>query len=207
MSAVTKRLVGDRVVLEPLHPVHEAALADAAEHEDVWRWLTGGAPTREQFAEWFARALREAAAGREIPYATLERATGRALGSTRFLTVRPEHRGVEIGWTWLTPGAWRTGANVEAKLLMLEHAFERLDCLRVEFKTDARNTRSRDALAALPAQLEGIHRHHMVTPYGIRDSAYYSIIASEWPSVRDNLMRRLGQRSERAAQHERLAQG
>ena len=91
----------------------------------------------------------------------------------------------------MAPSTWQTGANVEAKLLMLEHAFERLDCLRVEFKTDARNERSRAALAALPAQFEGVFRRHMVVPYGLRDSAYYSVIADDWPRVRDNLRRRL----------------
>ncbi len=100
---------------------------------------------------------------------------------------------VEIGWTWLHPRAWRTGANVEAKLLMMRHAFETLGCVRVEFKTDARNERSRAALAALPARFEGILRNHMIVPdVGQRDSAYYSVIPSEWPAVRSNLERRLG---------------
>ena len=190
-SPLTTRLEGRHVVLEPLHADHAAPLAEAAADDRVWRWLMGSAPTPEQFAEWFARALREGEAGREGPFATIDRATGRPIGSTRYLAVRPEHRSVEIGWTWLTPGAWQTGANVEAKLLMLEHAFERLGCVRVEFKTDARNERSRAALAALPAQFEGIHRRHMITPYGPRDSAYYSIVAEEWRAVRDNLERRL----------------
>jgi len=101
---------------------------------------------------------------------------------------------VEIGWTWLNPSAWRSGANVEAKLLMMRHAFETLGCVRVEFKTDARNERSRAALAALPARFEGILRNHMIVPdVGRRDSAYYSVIDSEWPEVRANLERRLAQ--------------
>ena len=187
----TPRLEGRLVVLEPLEARHEPQLAEVSDDAEIWRWLTGTVPTREQFAAWVARALREAQAGRELPFATLDRATGRVIGSTRYLTLRPEHRGLEIGWTWLAPHAWQTGANVEAKLLMLDHAFERLDCLRVEFKTDARNERSRAALAALPARFEGIMRSHMVTPYGVRDSAYYSVIATEWPAVRDNLKRRL----------------
>ena len=99
---------------------------------------------------------------------------------------------LEIGWTWLAPAYWQTGANVEAKLLMLEHAFEDLGCLRVEFKTDASNERSRAALAALPAQFEGVFRKHMLVRGGERrDSAYYSIIDDEWPEVRENLERRL----------------
>ena len=123
-------------------------------------------PSRERFDQWLQHALEEADGRREVPFATLDRASGRAIGTTRYLALRPEHRGLEIGGTWLTPSAWGTGANIEAKLLMLEHALQRLGCLRVEFKADARNTRSRASLAALPAHFEGIRRHHMVVPYG-----------------------------------------
>ena len=116
---------------------------------------------------------------------------GELVGSTRFLNVRPADRVVEIGWTWLNPSAWGTGANVESKLLLMTHAFEQLQCLRVELKTDARNRRSRAAIAAIPAQFEGILRKHMTVPdIGVRDSAYYSVIDEEWPAVRANLERR-----------------
>jgi RimJ/RimL family protein N-acetyltransferase len=135
-------------------------------------------------------------------FTTIDRRSGELIGSTRYLNVREVHRGVEIGWTWLTPAVWRTGANIEAKLLMLEHAFERLECIRVEFKTDCRNERSRAALAALPAKFEGVFRKHMLmSGVGVRDSAYYSITDEEWPEVRANLQRRLAgarQRHERA---------
>jgi N-acetyltransferase len=131
-------------------------------------------------------------AGTEGPFTTRDAPTGKVIGSSRFLNVRPADRVVEIGWTWLHPSAWRSGADVEAKLLMMRHAFETLDCVRVEFKTDARNERSRAALAALPAKFEGILRNHMIVPdVGRRDSAYYSVIDSEWPEVRANLERRL----------------
>lgn len=205
-SPLTVRLEGERVALEPLEPRHEPALAEAANDPRIWRWLTGATPTRAQFAQWFAHALGEAAAGREGPFATIDRATGRPIGSTRYLSLRPEHRGIEIGWTWLAPSAWQTGANVEAKLLLLEDAFERLGCVRVEFKTDARNERSRAALGALPAQLEGVLRHHMITPYGPRDSAYYSVVEQEWPAVRGHLTRRL-RRSRRPDVSPRTAPG
>ena len=136
-----------------------------------------------------ARSRRGAAARVRSPPAT---PTGKAIGSSRYLNVRPRDRVVEIGWTWLHPSAWRSGANVEAKLLMMRHAFETLGCVRVEFKTDARNERSRAALAALPAQFEGILRNHMIVPdVGQRDSAYFSVIDSEWPGVAANLERRL----------------
>jgi RimJ/RimL family protein N-acetyltransferase len=185
------RLQGDIVTLEPLRPEHEAPLFAVAGDDDVWRWIRGSAPTREEFAEIVASALAAERANTEQPFATVLTATGRPIGSTRYLAIRPEHRGLEIGHTWLAREAWRTGANVEAKLLLLGHAFETLGAARVEFKTDARNARSRAALAALPAQLEGVFRRHMQTPYGPRDSAYFSVIAEEWPEVRANLQRRL----------------
>jgi N-acetyltransferase len=116
--------------------------------------------------------------------------SGRAIGSSRYPSVRPADRALEVGWTWLAPSAWGTGANVEAKLPMLERAFEDLGCARVEFKTDARNKRSR---AAIAARFEGIMRNHKFTPaVGLRDSAYYSVIDAEWPAVRASLRRRLG---------------
>jgi RimJ/RimL family protein N-acetyltransferase len=115
-----------------------------------------------------------------------------AVGSTRYLALAPEHRRLEIGWTWMGRDAWGTGANVEAKLLLLEHAFERLGARRVEFKTDALNERSRGALEALPARFEGIHRKHMLVRGGeSRDSAWYSVLDDEWPQVKKNLRRRV----------------
>jgi RimJ/RimL family protein N-acetyltransferase len=146
----------------------------------------------ECFDAWLEDALATSSVGTEAAVATVDAVTGELVGSTRDLALRPEHRGLEIGWTWLAPAHWQTGANVAAKLLMLEHAFERLGCQRVEFKTDARNERSRAALAALPAKFEGIFRKHMLVRGGERrDSAYYSIIDDEWPEVRDNLTRRI----------------
>jgi RimJ/RimL family protein N-acetyltransferase len=182
-----QRMEGERVILEPLAPRHSEGLRAAADHREVWRWLVLG-----DFDRWLADALAAARAGDEAPFATLDARTERPIGATRYLALRPEHRGLEIGWTWLEPAAWRTGANVEAKLLMLRHAFEELGCLRVEFKTHAANDQSRRAMEALPARFEGIHRKHMVIPgLGVRDSAYYSIIDDEWPGVKANLERRL----------------
>jgi N-acetyltransferase len=186
-------LEGEIVRLEPLARRHEKELFEAALDERIWRWMpydAGG--SRERFQAWLEDALAASSAGTEAAFATVEAATGELVGSTRYLALRPEHRGLEIGWTWLAPAHWQTGANVEAKFLMLEHAFERLGCLRVEFKTDSRNERSRAALAALPAQFEGIFRKHMLVRGGERrDSAYYSIIDDEWPEVRENLARRI----------------
>jgi RimJ/RimL family protein N-acetyltransferase len=197
---LTARLEGQVVVLEPLAPHHEEGLFAAAQHSDIWQWLAPIGESRQYFSTWLAASIAESEAGREGTFATIDRRSGEPIGSTRYLNVREAHRGLEIGWTWLTPTAWRTGANIEAKLLMLEHAFGRLQCLRVEFKTDARNERSRAALAAVPAQFEGIFRKHMLMPgVGVRDSAFYSVIDEEWAQVRANLERRLAAARERHA--------
>ncbi len=191
-DGLATRLEGEIVVLEPLAAAHEEGLWAAAQHPEIWAWTTPVGESREFFDAWFAASLASTEGGTECVLATIARSSGEVIGSTRFHTLRPEHRGLEIGATWLVPSMWRTGANIEAKLLMLGHAFERLGCIRVEFKTDARNERSRAALAALPAQFEGIFRRHMVTAnVGVRDSAYYSITDEEWPEVRANLARRL----------------
>jgi RimJ/RimL family protein N-acetyltransferase len=193
MEILTTRLEGSIVTLEPLREEHTEELWEAAQAPEVWSWLVH-LNVRERFDLWMRLTLEAADEGREGPFTTRFRDTGKAIGSTRFLAVRPADRVVEIGWTWLHPSAWRSGANVEAKLLMMRHAFETLGCVRVEFKTDARNERSRAALAALPAQFEGILRNHMIVPdVGQRDSAYFSVIDSEWPDVRANLERRLAQ--------------
>jgi RimJ/RimL family protein N-acetyltransferase len=186
----TPTLEGELVRLEPLSRAHEDELWEASRDPAVWRWLSIVQPTtRAELRAW----LDEALSSEDLAFASVLRSTGRAVGSTRFLALRPEHRSLEIGWTWLAPAAWGTGANVEAKLLMLEHAFERLGCRRVELKTDALNVRSRRALEALPARFEGIHRKHMlVRGSENRDSAWYSVVDDEWPDVRANLLRRLG---------------
>jgi RimJ/RimL family protein N-acetyltransferase len=187
-------LEGELVRLEPMARTHEDGLWAASRDARAWRWLSILQPrTREQLREYLEAALANAAAGIELPFATVRREDGRILGSTRFLALRPEHGSLEIGWTWLTPDAWGTGVNVEAKLLMLEDAFERLGCRRVELKTDALNERSRRAMEALPAQFEGVHRKHMLVRAGEnRDTAWYSVVDDEWPAVRANLLRRLG---------------
>jgi len=188
---LTARLEGSIVTLEPLRAEHAEELWEAAQAPEIWTWLAH-LNGRERFDLWMRLTLDAAAAGEEGPLTTRDAETGRAIGSSRFLNVRPADRVVEIGWTWLHPSAWRTGANVEAKLLMMRHAFETLGCVRIEFKTDARNERSRAALAALPAQFEGVLRNHMIVPdVGQRDSAYFSVIDSEWPEVAANLERRL----------------
>ena len=182
-------LEGRIVQLEPLEARHADDLYEASRDPRVWRWLPILQPqTREEWQAWLDDALTRVEAGLDLAFATVLRETGTAVGSTRFLALRPEHRSVEIGWTWLAPSAWGTGANTEAKLLQLEYAFEVLGCRRVEFKTDALNERANPALEALPARFEGIHRKHMLVRDGEnRDSAWYSVVDDEWPAVRQRL--------------------
>lgn len=196
---LTGVLEGEIVRLEPLAQRHEEGLFEAARDERIWRWLQYGiSQGREEFGRWIGDAISRSEAGVEGAFATVDAKTGEPVGSTRFLALRPEHRGLEIGWTWLAPSLWGTGANVEAKLLMLGHAFGTLGCMRVELKTDRRNERSRRAMEALPAEFEGIFRKHMLLPDGsVRDSAYYSITDDDWPDVKANLRRRLGSTHEK----------
>jgi RimJ/RimL family protein N-acetyltransferase len=194
IEGAARRLEGRLVVLEPLTPEHEAGLYAAATSDpEVWRWMPIGPPADgAAFRRLLEHALAQADAGLEVPFTVLRAADAVPLGSTRYLAPTPEHRRLEIGWTWLGRSAWGTGANVEAKLLLLEHAFERLGARRVEFKTDALNERSRRALEALPARFEGVHRKHMLVRGGeSRDSAWYSVLDDEWPAVKENLRRRL----------------
>jgi RimJ/RimL family protein N-acetyltransferase len=198
MEPLTKRLEGSIVVLEPLSEENAEELWGPAQPTEIWDWLPD-LHRRDRFEDWLELTFAAQRAGEEGAFLTRRRSSGEAIGSSRYLNVRPADRVVEIGMTWLNPSAWRTGANLEAKLLMLEHAFEGLGCVRVEFKTDARNERSRAALAALPAQFEGVLRNHMIVPdVGRRDSAYYSVIEGEWPAVRAALRDRLGRHAGRA---------
>jgi RimJ/RimL family protein N-acetyltransferase len=181
-------LEGRLVRLEPLATDHLADLAQVAFDPDLWGWTLAQPTDEAKLREWLETALRNQAAGTELPFATIDVASGRAIGSTRFLSIVPEHRRLEIGWTWVGREFQRSGANREAKLLQLTHAFETLGANRVEFKTDSRNERSRAALLGIGATFEGIFRRHMIMPWGpLRDSAYYSVIADEWPAAKARL--------------------
>lgn len=197
MSTLNPQLAGKFVTLEPLTPSHEDALWSALDHDDVWRWIPVGRLDREGFAEFARHLLAENAAGRMATWVTRSNESGDVVGTSSYLAMRLPDGGVEIGMTMVSPAAWGTGANVEAKLLMLGHGFETVGLQRIEFKTDARNERSRAALERIPAQFEGVFRKHMKVAYGdgVRDSAYYSVIDDDWPEVRANLEARLTART------------
>lgn len=191
---LTAPIEGKLVFVEPLASEHEEGLFAAGHDREMWAYMPfpDAYQSRERFHRWMEQALAASAAGEEGAWAILDRASGRPIGSTRYLALRPEHRSLEIGWTWLARPWWRTGANVECKLLLLVRAFDQLGCERVELRCDARNARSRAAMEALPAQFEGIHRRHRALADGSwRDTAWYSVIAPEWPSVRAQLRERL----------------
>lgn len=194
-KGLSERLEGEIVVLEPLGREHEEELRAIAADPDIWRWMTVRGHEPEIFTSWLDLTLTAAEEGREAPFAIRLRETGGIVGSSRYLSLRPEHRGVEIGYTWHIPDVWGKGVNVEAKYLLLRHAFEDLGCMRVEFKTDALNERARAALAALPARFEGIFKSHMlVRDDTVRDSAWYAVTEGEWPAVRANLERRISEK-------------
>lgn len=188
-------LEGVSVRVEPLERRHGPDLARAGADPSVWRWLACAPPEEADleertrwFAGWIDGAVRERERGESVPFAIVRRADDRAVGSTRFMAIRPEHRGLEIGWTWLGPEAQRTAINTETKLLLLTHAFETLGAVRVELKTDSLNDRSRRAMERIGCTFEGVFRSHMIRrDASLRDSAWYSVVASEWPRVRAHI--------------------
>lgn len=185
-------LEGRLVRLEPLGPDHHAALCAAGLDPELWRWTAGHVDSTEEMRAYIDRALARQAEGTVLPFATVERASGRIIGSTRFAHFEPLDRRVEIGWTWVARPWQRTGINVEAKYLMLRHAFETLRLHRVELLTDVLNAASRKAIGGIGATEEGVLRRHMVTSRGrVRDTVVFSVIADEWPDVRARLEARL----------------
>jgi RimJ/RimL family protein N-acetyltransferase len=190
MELVT--LEGQVVRLEPLTMAHAKAIAAVGLDPDLWSVTTARLRNGADVAEYIESAVREHRAGTALPFATIERATGTVVGSTRLANYDAAHRRVEIGWTWIARPWQRTPVNTEAKYLMLRHAFEKLDCLRVEFKTDRLNERSQRAIERLGAVREGVLRSHMIVQGGRRrDTVYYSILDTEWPEVKKSLAARL----------------
>ena len=193
MNVAPVTLEGTQVRLEPLTTAHHAAFCAIGLDPELWRLSPAAVRTEAEMAAYINVALAEQAAGRALPFAIVERASGAVVGSTRYGAIERHHRRLEIGWTWLGRAWQRTAINTEAKLLLLQHAFETLGCLRVELKTDALNQRSRAAILRLGAREEGVFRKHMITASGrSRDTVYYAIIDDDWPAVKANLAQRLG---------------
>jgi RimJ/RimL family protein N-acetyltransferase len=187
-------LEGRHVRLEPLSLDHLDDLAKVAFDEEIWRWTSERALSPDELRAYVERALAAARTGSVLPFATVARAAGRAIGSTRFASFDPANRRIEIGWTWLGRDWQRTAINTEAKYLMLGHAFERVGCVRVELRTDVLNEQSRAAIRRIGAAEEGVLRKHAITAAGrVRDDVYYSIVDDEWPAVKANLEGRLAQ--------------
>jgi RimJ/RimL family protein N-acetyltransferase len=185
-------LEGRHVRLEPLTESHHSALCEVGLDPDLWELIPYRVTSPEEMTAYIERALKDRAAGLTLPFATIDRASGKTVGSTRYMNVEPAHRRVEIGSTWIARPWQRTAINTEAKYLMLRYAFETLGCIRVELKTDALNRRSRNAIQRIGAMEEGIFRRHIVTWSGrVRDSVYFSVVDREWPRVKASLEARL----------------
>jgi len=188
MDLTPLTLDGDRVRLEPMSLDHLDELSAAGAFDELWKWTRARATTRESMREYMEAAMAEAAQGVAMPFVTVDKASSRIIGSTRFGNIDPFNRRVEIGWTWITPEFQRSYVNSEAKYLMLRQAFEVWDCVRVELKTDVLNSKSRAAMVRLGATEEGIFRKHMLAYGGrFRDSVYFSILDTEWPAVKQKL--------------------
>ncbi|MDX9993629.1 MAG: GNAT family protein [Anaerolineales bacterium] len=187
ISSIT--LEGQLVRLEPLSLSHSAGLAEAGSDPAIWRYMPyGDVSLPGAMDAWVRDILQRQAAGTDLPFAVIHKPSARLAGATRYLEIRPAHRGLEIGGTWYAPEFQRTGVNTESKYLLLRHAFEVLGCIRVQFKADANNERSLRGIERIGAQREGILRNHMILSDGRRrDSAYYSILESEWPAVKTSL--------------------
>jgi N-acetyltransferase len=181
-------LQGAHAALVPLAHAHADDLAEAVRDGELWRLWYTHIPPPDKLADFIGQRLAAQAAGTVLPFAVIDKATAKAVGMTNYLNVEAEHRRVEIGGTWYRTGTQRTPINTECKIMLLRHAFETLDCIAVEFRTHFFNHQSRRGIERLGAKLDGVLRSHQIAPNGtLRDTCVYSIIASEWPTVRAHL--------------------
>jgi RimJ/RimL family protein N-acetyltransferase len=191
-------LEGMFVRLEPMALGHVDALWETGSDESLWRLIPTSVRSRDDMLRYVETALDDQKRGVALPFVTVERSEGNVVGSTRFGNIDVNNRRAEIGWTWVSPAWQRTAVNTEAKLLMLTHAFEVWKCVRVELKTDVLNEKSRNAILRLGAKQEGIFRKHVLCDTGrFRDSIYFSILDTEWESVKANLTSKLSARYEK----------
>lgn len=189
----TPVLSNEFVRLEPLQHGHSSDLSEAVSVGELWKTWYTRVPSPEAMGDEIQRRLDLHQDGSMVPFAVIEPTTGRAVGMTTFMAISQENRRLEIGSTWLSRSVQVTSINPAMKLLMLQRAFEELDCLRVEFRTHWFNQQSRAAIAKLGAKQDGVLRQHEVLPNGtVRDTVVFSIVAVEWPAVKVNLNSRLG---------------
>ncbi len=183
-------LQGRYVRLEPMTEAHIPQLAQAGRDPSIWKYmLYGDLTTGSAMAAWVKDILNRRADGTDQPFVVIHLESGKVAGATRYMDIRPAHRGLEIGGTWYSPDFQRTAVNTECKFLLLEHAFEKLGCIRVQFKADSRNERSLRAIERIGAVREGTLRNHMILDDGVyRHSVYFSILDTEWPKVKTRLL-------------------
>lgn len=186
-------LTGNSVCLVPLSLEHTADLWAAGQDESIWKYMRYGlVDSQEKMRIFIEDLLALQARGTDLPFTVIQHAGGKAIGMTRYLEIDPPNRALEIGGTWYGVEYQRTAVNTECKFMLLRHAFEDLDCVRVQFKADQRNLRSQQALERIGAVREGVLRDHMVLPDGtLRSSAYFSILAAEWPAVKQRLIEKM----------------
>ena len=188
-------LVGRYARLEPLAEEHVPGLAAIGMDDSIWQYMPYGfMKSEDDIRGWVREMLERASEGADVPFVAIDLASGSVAGATRYMEIRSAHRGLEIGGTWYGAAYRRTRINTECKYLLLEHAFEKLGCIRVQLKTDSRNERSQRAIERLGAAREGVLRNHMILPDGrVRHSVYYSILDSEWPAIKLRLQDLLAQ--------------
>lgn len=185
-------LTGDIVRLEPLAAQHAEALARIGLHPDLWRLQPEPVATLEDMQRYVDRALADQRAGTCLPFVIVQQSTGQIIGATRYMDIALAHRRLEIGATWLTPASQRSGANTEAKFLLLQHVFETIGIIRVVFKTELSNTQSRQAILRIGGVEEGVFRKHLIAQSGrTRDMVYFAILDEDWPTVKARLLARM----------------
>lgn len=181
-------LEGVRVRLVPLAREHAAGIYEAAQAEEIWAYMPYAIDSLEMAEHFVEETLKRVEQGLDLAFVVIDKETEQIIGSTRYLDISLPNKGLEIGWTWYHPSVWRSRVNTECKYLLLRHAFETLNFLRVQIKTDNRNVRSQNAIARLGAVREGVLRNHMVLGSGyVRDTVFFSVIDREWPEVKAKL--------------------
>ena len=181
-------LKGNNILLIPMNMTHKNALVEAASDGKLWKlWFTS-VPSEKTIEDYILKAIKQRESGEGYPFVVINKKTNQIIGSTRYCNATPENRRLEIGYTWYASKHQRTGVNTECKYLLLKYAFETLNCIAVEFKTNWYNIKSKEAITRLGAKLDGVLRNHRISPDGsLRDTVIYSIINQEWHSVKKSL--------------------